>query len=47
DLYFHADGSLRIFDSVAATTSLQRAGYLLPLTSAGGGDQAYMLQLAP
>ncbi len=48
DLYFHIDGSLMsAFQADLDTISKQRAGYLLPLTSAAGGDQAYMLQLAP
>ncbi len=48
DLYFHIDGALRLGqDAGVDTSSQQRAGYLLPKTSAGGGDQAYMLQLAP
>jgi len=48
DIYFHADGSLWLPEEFDLTAiSPQRAGYLLPKTSAGGGDQAYMLQLAP
>lgn len=48
DLYFHIDGSLMLSEQAGlGTISKQRAGYLLPLTSADGGDQAYMLQLAP
>jgi len=48
DLYFHIDGSLMsAAQATVGTISKQRAGYLLPLTSSGGGDQAYMLQLAP
>ena len=48
DIYFHIDGSLRSArEATVGTISQQRAGYLLPLTSAAGGDQAYILQLAP
>lgn len=48
DLYFHIDGSLRSArEATVGTISQQRAGYLLPKTSGAGGDQAYMLQLAP
>ncbi|MBA7706778.1 hypothetical protein ES703_115635 [subsurface metagenome] len=46
DLYFWIDGSLTLAETVViGTNSHQRAGYLLPKTSAEGGDQAYMLQL--
>ncbi|MBA7476487.1 hypothetical protein ES707_11873 [subsurface metagenome] len=48
DIYFHIDGSLKLAEECDFTTiSPQRAGYLLPKTSAAGGDQAFMLQLAP
>jgi len=48
DLYFHIDGSLMLASqATVGTISKQRAGYLLPFTSTEGGDQAYMLQLAP
>lgn len=48
DLYFGNDGGLlSAREATVGTLSYQRAGYLLPNTSAAGGDQAYMLQLAP
>jgi len=48
DIYFYHDGSLVLASGTTpGTYSFQRAGYLLPRTSADGGDQAYMLQLAP
>jgi hypothetical protein len=46
DIYFYHDGSITLAERVTVgTNSFQRAGYLLPRTSADGGDQAYMLQL--
>jgi hypothetical protein len=45
DIFFNADGAL-INGSSLTTNGAQRAGTLLTMTS-GGGDQFYMLQLAP
>jgi hypothetical protein len=49
EVYFGGNGSLygHIEAEAAAAGGYQRAGYLLPKTSGGGGDQLYMLQLAP
>lgn len=49
EIYFGGNGSLygHIEAEAAAAGGYQRAGHLLPRTSAGGGDQLYMLQLAP
>jgi len=45
DIYFNSDGAL-VNGASLTTNGAQRAGYLITMTS-GGGDQFYMLQLAP
>jgi len=44
-IFFNSDGAL-INGASLTTNGAQRAGYLITMTS-GGGDQFYMLQLAP
>lgn len=49
DIYFGAEGDLYGHIQAEGDTAggYQRAGYLLPKTTSGGGDQLYMLQLTP
>ncbi len=49
EIYFGGNGSLygHIEAEAATAGGYQRAGYLLPKTTSGGGDQLYMLQLVP
>lgn len=47
DLYFSTAGNLLPYGDGASGIGGQYAGYLLPRTSLGSGDQFYMLQLQP
>lgn len=47
EVYFGDDGNLWDYGDLTAGTGAQYAGYLLPRTGSGAGDQLYMLQLAP
>jgi len=45
-VYFGDDGNLWDYGDLTAGTGAQYAGYLLPRTDSGSGDQFYMLQLS-
>lgn len=47
EVYFGDDGNLWDYGDLTAGTGAQYAGYLLPRTDSGAGDQFYYLQLAP
>jgi hypothetical protein len=47
EIYFATSGNLSDYGDNEAGTGAQYAGFLLPRTSSGAGDQLYMLQLAP
>lgn len=47
EIYFSTAGNLWDYGDAGAGTGAQYAGYLLPRTASGSGDQFYMLQLAP
>lgn len=47
DLYFQTDGNVAPYGDGNAGIGGQYAGYLLPRTASGSGDQLYMLQLVP
>lgn len=47
EVYFSTAGNLLDYGDAGAGTGMQYAGYILPRTGSGAGDQFYMLQLAP
>lgn len=47
EVYFSTAGNLLDYGDASAGAGAQYAGYILPRTSLGAGDQFYMLQLAP
>lgn len=47
EIYFSTAGNVLDYGDGSAGTGAQYAGYLLPRTGSGAGDQFYMLQLAP
>ncbi|KKM83102.1 hypothetical protein LCGC14_1312740 [marine sediment metagenome] len=47
DLYFASSGNLEPYGDGAAGVGGQYAGYIIPTTSLGSGDQFYMLSLQP
>lgn len=47
EVYFSTAGNLFDYGDADAGAGMQYAGYLLPRTGSGSGDQFYMLQLAP
>lgn len=47
EIYFATSGNLLDYGDGSAGAGAQYAGYLLPRTGSGSGDQFYMLQLAP
>lgn len=47
EIYFSTAGNLLDYGDGNAGAGMQYAGYLLPRTANGSGDQFYMLQLAP
>ena len=47
EIYFSTAGNLLDYGDASAGSGAQYAGYILPRTANGAGDQFYMLQLAP
>jgi hypothetical protein len=47
EVYFSTAGNLLDYGDGSAGAGMQYAGYILPRTGSGAGDQFYMLQLAP
>ncbi len=47
EVYFSPAGNLFDYGDGSAGAGMQYAGYILPRTASGSGDQFYMLQLAP
>jgi hypothetical protein len=47
EIYFATSGNLSDYGDNLAGTGAQRAGFLLPQTASGAGDQLYMLQISP